>query len=213
MGKMCKIDIHADDYCLSPQTSEDILICIREGKLDSISVMTNMSCYESCALELLKEKNKVKKSLKLSVHLNFMEGHCLARKEDVPDLVDDRGYFNISWGNLFLWNYSPNRYMHIKKQLKAEIKAQTEKFLTMFGQDQLLRFDSHQHTHMIPICYWALLEVIVEQHYRTDYIRITKEPIIPYMNEISLWKSYKPVNWIKNLLLNYYAIEIGRAHV
>ena len=67
MGKMCKIDIHADDYCLSPQTSEDILICIREGKLDSISVMTNMSCYESCALELLKEKNKVKKSLKLSV--------------------------------------------------------------------------------------------------------------------------------------------------
>ena len=34
---MHKIDIHADDYCLSPHTSENILDCIRAEKLDSIS--------------------------------------------------------------------------------------------------------------------------------------------------------------------------------
>ena len=98
--------------------------------------------------------------------------------------------------------------MSIKKQLKAEIKAQTEKFITLFGQDKALRFDSHQHTHMIPICYWALLEVIVEQHYEIEYIRITKEPITPYLSEISLWKSYNLINWIKNLILNFYALGL-----
>lgn len=207
---MCKIDIHADDFCLSPQTSNEILDCIKAGKLDSVSVMTNMSCYELYAQKLLKEKKSVKKIPKLSVHLNFMEGHCVAAKEEVSDLVDGRGYFNISWGNLFLWNYSPKKYIRIKKQLKAEIKAQTEKFFAIFGRDHLLRFDSHQHTHMIPLCYWALLEVIVEQHYQTDYIRITKEPIIPYLSEISLWTTYRPINWVKNLLLNIYALGMEK---
>lgn len=207
---MCKIDVHADDYCLSPHTSEDILECIRSRKLDSISVMTNMSCYEQYAKVLLKEAEVIGKLPRLSVHLNFMEGHCLADVEEVPDLVDKSGYFKISWGNLFIWNYSPKEFIRIKKQLKAEIKAQTEKFREFFGQDQALRFDSHQHTHMIPICYWALLEVIVEQQYETEYIRITKEPITPYLSEITLWKSYRPVNCIKNLLLNFYALGMER---
>lgn len=87
--------------------------------------------------------------------------------------------------------------MTIKKELKAEIKAQTERFREKFGEDLPLRFDGHQHTQMIPLCYWALLEVIVEQHYRTAYIRITKEPIMPYLRQVSLWKSYRPINWIK----------------
>lgn len=46
---MSKIDIHADDYALSPNTSEDILQCLRAGKLNSISVLTNMSCYDAYA--------------------------------------------------------------------------------------------------------------------------------------------------------------------
>ena len=63
---------------------------------------------------------------------------------------------------------------------------------------------------MLPLCYWALLEVIVEQRDRTEYIRITKEPIMPYLKKVSLWKSYRPVNWIKNLLLNFYALGMER---
>ena len=53
---MHKIDIHADDYCLSPHTSENILDCIRAEKLDSISVITNMSCFERYARKLKDER-------------------------------------------------------------------------------------------------------------------------------------------------------------
>ena len=207
---MVKIDIHADDYALSPNTSEDILQCLRAGKLDSISVLTNMSCYDVYAEKFQQEKTGWPRQPLLTVHLNFMEGHCAAEPEEVKHLVDKKGYFNISWGSLLRWNYSPKMFMTIKRELKAEIKAQTELFRGRFGEHMPLRFDGHQHTQMIPICYWALLEVIVEQQYRTEYIRITKEPIIPYLKQVSLWKSYKPVNWIKNLLLNIYALSMEK---
>lgn len=207
---MSKIDIHADDYALSPNTSEDILQCLRAGKLNSISILTNMSCYEAYAEKFRQEKGKWPRQPLLSVHLNFMEGHCAAKPEEVSHLVDKQGYFNITWGDLFRWNYSPKKFMTIKKELKAEIKAQTERFREQFGRDIPLRFDGHQHTQMIPICYWALLEVIVEERYRTEYIRITKEPIMPYLRQVSLWKSYRPVNWVKNLLLNFYALGMER---
>lgn len=177
---MSKIDIHADDYALSPNTSEDILQCLRAGKLNSISVLTNMSCYDAYAEKYQKGKAEWPCQPLLAVHLNFMEGHCAADPEEVKHLVDGQGYFNITWWDLFHWNYSPKKFMTIKKELKAEIKAQTERFREKFGEDLPLRFDGHQHTQMIPLCYWALLEVIVEQHYRTAYIRITKEPIMPY---------------------------------
>lgn len=97
------VDIHADDYCISPHSSEDILNCIRTGKLDSISVLTNMSCYEVYAEKFCNEQHLWPKQPKLSIHLNFMEGHCLADPGKVPHLVDEHGYFHISWGTLFFF--------------------------------------------------------------------------------------------------------------
>lgn len=199
------VEVHADDYAISVHSSEDILNCLRAGKLNSISVLTNMSCYEAYAKIYKEEEKDWPVKPRLTIHLNFMEGHCLAMPEDVPHLVDEKGFFNISWTTLFLWNYSPKKFMIIKKELKKEIKAQTEKFIDYFGNREPLRFDGHQHTQMIPLVYWALLEVIVEQQYSTEYIRITREPVRPFLGKIGLWRTYQPVNWIKNILLNFFA--------
>lgn len=199
------IDVHADDYALTTSASEDILECIRKGQLDSISILTNMSCYDAEAKRYLAECKAWKKQPLLSIHLNFMEGHCQAKPEAVSHLVDKRGYFNIGWKDLLLWSYCPWKYQKIKQELKTEILAQTKRFVQYFGIEKPLRFDGHQHTQMIPIVYHALLEVIGEENYTTEYIRVTKEPILPFLKEIGLWKTYSPVNWIKNLLLNVLA--------
>ena len=45
---MGKIDVHADDFGESIHASRDILDCLMAGKLDSISVLSNMSCFEQC---------------------------------------------------------------------------------------------------------------------------------------------------------------------
>lgn len=209
-GNEKEFDVHADDYALSPGASEDILKCLRAGRLDSISVLTNMSCYEKYADRYLEERGAWKKEPLLTVHLNFMEGKALAGPGAAPDLADSRGYFCISWGRLLLWSFCPWKYGKIKEELKAEIKAQTEGFIRCFGREQPLRFDGHQHTQMIPVVYRALLEVIREEGYRVSYIRVTKEPVLPFLKEASLWRTYRPVNWIKNLLLNVLAPVMER---
>ena len=41
-----RIDVHADDYALSMNVSRTILQCIKDGEIDSISVMPNMSIFD-----------------------------------------------------------------------------------------------------------------------------------------------------------------------
>ena len=71
---MVKTDIHADDYALTPNTSRDMLTCMKEGWLDSISVVPNMSCFEECMNMLYKEIPDLPFLPVMSVHLDFVEG-------------------------------------------------------------------------------------------------------------------------------------------
>lgn len=199
---MVRIDIHADDFGESLHASKDILECIRAGKLNSISVLSNMSCFTECVKCYREEQSSFPAAPKLSIHLNFMEGSCLADPKELPDLVDDKGHFCISWGKLFLYSYLPGR-KRIKKQLKAEMQLQIAAVLEAFPEIGKLRIDSHQHTHMIPVVADALFEVLEGNGWQAEYIRNAKEPLGPFLKKTSLYRTYRPVNFIKNMILNY----------
>lgn len=199
---MGKIDVHADDFGESVHASQDILDCLAEGKLDSISVLSNMSCFERCAALYRQREKEFPKKPRLSVHLNFMEGSCLERPEMLPSLVDGEGHFCISWGKLFLASWLPGR-RGLKEQLKREMKLQIDKVKAAFPEIGALRLDSHQHTHMIPVVASALFEVLEENGWQAEYIRDAREPVLPFLKEISLYKTYRPVNFIKNGILNF----------
>ena len=49
----------------------------------------------------------------------------------------------------------------------------------------------------------ALFEVLDEQGWKADYIRDAKEPFFVFLKKASLYKTYRPVNFVKNILLNY----------
>lgn len=198
---MGKIDVHADDFGESIHASRDILDCLMAGKLDSISILSNMSCFEQCvALYREREKEFPKKPL-LSVHLNFMEGSCLERPERLPSLVDGQGHFCVSWGKLFLASWMPGR-RRLKEELKREMRLQIVKVKKSFPEMEALRLDSHQHTHMIPVVAEALFEVLEENGWQAEYIRDAREPLFPFLRERSLYKTYRPVNFVKNGILN-----------
>ena len=205
---MSKIEIHADDYALTMNTSRRILEGVNAGKLNGISVLANMESYDK-ALELWKKELKKERNPKISVHLNFMEGHCLASKNDVELLVDKRGYFRLSWMDLVKYNYNPLRYKEVKKQLKTEIKEQLHKVIMDYGLMDAgkIRVDSHQHTHMIPIVMRALLEVLEEDNISTEYIRISKEVIWPYVKQVKFYFTYRVINLVKVAILNFFAFE------
>lgn len=214
------LDFHADDYGISKNSCDDILKLISEGLLDSISILPNMSTFEY-AVQKLKalNTNDGQKTPLITIHINLMEGHCCAPVESVPDLVDDNGYFKISWGTLFKWNYNPFIKKRIKNQLISEITAQTEKCISagIVSKDNL-RFDSHQHTHMIPLVFDSLLEAcnnFNSQGYKTTFIRNTQDPIFFYYsstrNKKSIRKTFEKINIIKCLILNHYSISVQKA--
>ena len=68
-----KIDIHADDYALTENTSKDMLACMKAGKLHSISIVPNTSCFEKCMEMLYNEIPDMPFLPLLSVHLDFVE--------------------------------------------------------------------------------------------------------------------------------------------
>lgn len=204
------IDIHADDYAISRHASENLIERIRDGKLNSISIIPNMSCFEGCMDRLLEEWENFPRKPLISVHINVMEGHCLSPVEKVAGLVDSEGYFKISWGTLLLASYNPVKYNRIKYQLETEIQAQIERIKDAEPAECELRLDSHQHTHMIPIVFDAMMTVVRRQGYPVTFIRVAREPIIPFLKQTSLYSSYTITNIIKNMILNLYAHNVER---
>lgn len=107
---MIELDVHADDYALTIHTSQDILECMKKGKLDSISVLANMSCSKECMDMLIAAIPELPFLPKMSVHLDFVEGKCLAGSEKVP-LLARKGsdHIGLSWGRLMMLSYHPGR--------------------------------------------------------------------------------------------------------
>ncbi len=220
---MPEIDIHADDYALTVNTSKDMLSCMKKGELDSISIVPNMSCFDECMELLYASIPSLPFLPKMSVHLDFVEGRSLAGAGKVPLLADGSGLMGLSWGGVFLLSYLPWKRRAAKEQLKREIKAQIERvnhavtnameIAKKSGTACLqsgIRIDSHQHAHMIPVVWEALCEVIAQERYEVEYIRNSKEMLGAFLTEISLWKTYRPINFVKNRLLFIYSHQADR---
>ena len=202
-----KIDVHADDYALSMNTSRDIIKLIEQDKFDSVSILPNMVCFRE-ALALWQQQQQKQEMPLISIHLNFVEGHCCAAEDKVSYLIDENGYLAKSWGELFRFNYTVGkRRREIKQQFKTEIKAQMDKIIEGYRIEGGFRIDSHQHTHMIPIVFEALCEVIEEEKYSVSYIRDAHDLFSPYLRKFSLWRTYRPINMVKVLLLNLYSVQ------
>lgn len=203
------LDFHADDYALSASSDDDILTLCRDGLLDSISVLPNLTIFDSAVQKFLSQKGRFPKPVAVSVHLNVMEGKCCARKELLPDLVDSDGFFTASWGTLFACNYIPVRRKKIREQLKTEIIAQIERCIEagICGREKI-RLDSHQHPHMIPVFFSAMADAVRELEQAGcsfSYIRNSQDPISFYGG-----RQLFSLNAVKCLILNFYSHKARR---
>lgn len=202
------LNFHADDYGLSCNVSKDILSLVQRGFLDSISIIPNMSCFDQCMEMLHNSTNEHVRQITLCVHLNLMEGHCCAAPSKVPLLIDNNGYFKLSWSFLFMISYHPLLRKKYQSQLSVELDAQIKHFLKQMPSGYRLRIDSHQHTHLIPVVWDALYDVLAQNHYNCEFIRIPVEPIAPYVKIPSLYGSYGLLAFPKNLALHFCTIHV-----
>ena len=188
------IYISADDYGLSDTAASRIETCIENGYLNKISVLPNGVVPD------FKERLSKTDSV-LSLHLNLVEGQAVSKPENLGLLVSENGYFKHSFEGLLALSLSPKREA-FRRQIKTEIKAQIALWQEMYSQDTPMVLDSHQHTHMIPMIFATLMEIIREENIAVQYLRIPTEPILPYLLTPSLYLTYHPVNLIKQWFLN-----------
>ncbi len=186
----------ADDYGLCKEISERIQQCIDKGALNKVSVFPNFD-----AVDLQKICNG--KDIRVSLHLNLVEGKCMADADadGISLIADEEGNLKYTFFGLMM-----SSLLHGKKfeeQVYKEIRAQVLFWKKKLSDNVPFCIDSHQHTHMLPAVFRALLKVLEDEKIKPEYVRIPAEPVVPYIKKPSLYFTYSAVNVIKQWLLNF----------
>lgn len=191
-----EVEYHADDYGLFPAQGRRILDCSDHGVLNAISIMANSPYLPEC-MEMLRSYQD---RLKITLHLNFMEGRAF-----FPGLLTNaEGVFQISFGTLLLHSFLPDRGKY-RAALRDEIRAQIFALLPYLEEKRPLRIDGHAHYHMLPMVFDALMDVIQEEQLPVSYIRIPRESIGLYLRHRRELEGFQPINLVKVLILNLLA--------
>ncbi len=151
--------VNADDFGRSQGVNRGILKAHKEGIVTSTSFMVNQPFAEEGA-SILRETS----SLGAGVHLVFSAGKPVLPPEKVPTLVDSRGFF------------FPQEVLLMKAEeispdeLKAEFKAQIERFRTLVGREPD-HLDCHHFVHVHP-------------HFFAVYVEVARETGLPIRNPL-----------------------------
>ena len=188
------INICADDYGLESVSSRHIQECIDQGLLNRVSVFPNFD-----QIDLDKIRNG--KNIQIALHINLVEGKCLSDPKEIGLLADENRFLKHEFVGLFkLSLLHPKEF---KEQIYKEIKAQVLFWKSILPEDMLFCIDSHQHTHMIPAVFKTMLEVLREENITVEHLRISAEPLSPYLRTPSLYFTYNAINIIKQWLLKF----------
>ncbi len=188
------IYICADDYGLCKEISANIQQCLDKGELSKVSVFPNFD-----DVDLQKMQNG--KDIRVSLHLNLVEGKCMTNAEEIPLLADKSGNFENTFIGLMMCSLFYGK--KFEAQVYQEMRAQVLFWKEKLAEGEPFCIDSHQHTHMIPAVFRALLKVLGDEKIKPEYVRIPAEPILPYIKTPSLYFTYNAVNIIKQWLLNF----------
>jgi len=181
----------ADDYGLCETSSMHIQQCIDNGGLNKVSIFPN---FEQVDLSKLK-------NIRLSLHLNLVEGRCMSDVTEIDLIADENGNFKHTFGGLFKLSLTDGK--RLEAQVYKEIIAQILFWKNALPDGVPFCIDSHQHTHMIPTVFKALIKALNDEKIDLEYMRIPTEPLLPYIKTPSLYFTYSAVNIIKQWLLNF----------
>lgn len=195
--------VHADDFGITVEQSQRILsystACGGQGALNSVSVFANGPAFADCAYLLDEHWDH----LHVALHVNVVEGPSVLGARTVPLLVDENDVFCLSFQQMLSLSMG-SRHDELQAQLEMEIGAQLDRYLERFPKARhALRIDSHQHFHLIPAVFDAMLAVIDSRECELEYIRIPAEPVTPFLQNPAVLPKIPPINWIKHWLLNY----------
>ena len=163
--------ITADDAGASEDVNRSIENSVRYGSVNSVSFLPNCASFTDATQRFSRQKFP---QLRRSVHLNLSEGPPLS--QHLPILAPN-GYFVMSSAQIarkFVVS-SPVRRSAIAAEIAEEFELQLSYFADTFGFSGSINVDSHQHVHMWPFAFSALLRVLAEKHFKRVSMRLPRE--------------------------------------
>ena len=143
-----RLIVNADDFGLSQAVNQAVIRAHREGVLTTASLMVNEPGFDE-AVRLAKENPR----LGVGLHLTLLQGHSTLPPGKIPGLVNPGGEFSrspVGVGMAYFFQRG------LREQLRAEIRAQFEKFhSTGLPLDHI---NGHLHLHLHPVIFNILME-------------------------------------------------------
>ncbi|MCI0745195.1 MAG: hopanoid biosynthesis-associated protein HpnK [Verrucomicrobia subdivision 3 bacterium] len=157
--------VNADDFGLNSSANHAIIRAHRDGILTSASLMLNEPGFEE-AVALAREHPL----LGIGLHLTLLCGHSTLGPDKIPGLVNEKREFDSDPVRVGFQYFFRRRAL--REQLRAEIRAQFEKFCAIgFPLDHV---DSHHHLHAHPVVFRILIESA--EQLGITHLRLTSEP-------------------------------------
>jgi len=146
--KKPRLIITADDFGLWPEVNDAVIAGYESGVVSSASLRVSATGSHSAAVAA-----RIRPGLSVGLQLVLCDGNSTLPRRHIRDLVDSTGRF-VDRPLEAAWHYRSRG--GLRDQLKAEIRAQVEKFLSM---GLYLSFvSSHYNLHLQP----AVLSVLKE---------------------------------------------------
>lgn len=143
------MNITLDDFGLNKSANREIYKWTQTKKVDFVSLITNLPSTEE-AIRLYK-KDKVKR-YGLGLHFNIVEGKPISKKNEVPSLVNKKGYFHLL--PLFILRLF---FGMIKKEdVMKELQKQYD--VIKNAQISCMHINSHQNIHVFHFMYSCVNE-------------------------------------------------------
>lgn len=143
-----RLIVNADDFGLSNSVNQAVVRAHRNGILTSASLMVNEAGFAE-AVQMAKENP----ALGVGLHLTLLQGHSTLPPDKIPGLVNSRGEFSrspVGVGMAYFFRRG------LREQLRAEIRAQFEKFRsTGLPLDHV---NGHLHLHLHPVIFKMLMD-------------------------------------------------------
>ncbi len=192
---MLKKIFNADDFGISEGVNQAIVTAHTKGALNSTSLMVTMARTEE-AVKLSKQMP----NLSIGLHANLTNEQAVLPHKDIPLLIDENGRFKNGFVALALLSVLHPK--ELKRQAKAEIKAQIDKAVGLGVS--LSHLDSHRHIHMIPSIFKACLEL--KAQYAIPRLRFINENPLRTIQTTPTKEWLSDGGLIKSLVLSACAV-------
>lgn len=148
-----RLILTADDFGLWPEVNDAVIAGYESGVVSSASLRVSATASHSAAVSA-----RIRPGLAVGLQLVLCDGHSTLPRRHIRDLVDSTGRF-VERPLEAAWHY--RRGGGLRDQLKAEIRAQVEKFLST---NLYLSFVSgHHNLHLHPTVL-ALIKELAEDY-------------------------------------------------